>query len=153
MTNKEKNQIAKLRAKGVGYKRIADQLRLSVSTVKSYCQRNNLSAPATPPKPVIALSSDILAHSLQSMENPYACRQCGIHIEQAQGRKLKRFCSTACRMKWWRQHKAEMRHDAAHTALCAECGVAFTYYGNVERKYCSRDCYMNHRFRNGSESS
>ncbi|WP_369677897.1 RNA polymerase sigma factor [Ruminococcus sp. CAG:379] len=42
MTNKQKEKIIVLRQDGTSYKEIAEQLDLSVNTVKSYCQRHEL---------------------------------------------------------------------------------------------------------------
>ena len=146
MTIEQKEQIAQLRASGEGYKRIADLLGISVSTVKSFCQRNGLIAirPEPTRKPVIIPDA---IHAQQGEADSSACRQCGAHIDQIPGRKRKRFCSTACRMKWWRSHKDEMNHRITHTRICAGCGAEIESYGSDERKYCSRSCYINHRFK------
>lgn len=146
MTTEQKDRIAQLRASGKGYKRIAESLGISVSTVKSYCQRNGLTAVRPEPLPKPDKVPDN-AHTLQGEADSSACQQCGAHIEQASGRKLKRFCSTACRMKWWRSHKDEMNHRITHTRICAGCGAEIESYGSGERKYCSRSCYINHRFK------
>ncbi len=39
MTDKQKTQIVKLRAAGYGYGKIAQELGISVNTVKSFCRR------------------------------------------------------------------------------------------------------------------
>ena len=146
MTKEQKDRIAQLRASGEGYKRIAESLGISVSTVKSYCQRNGLTA--VRPKPISepALAQG-LTHALQGKADSSACEQCGMHITQASGRKLKRFCSTACRMKWWHTHKEQMNHRIVESKICAGCGVEIESYRSDTRKYCSRSCYINHRFK------
>ena len=40
MTNEEKRTIADLRTQGLGYTKIAQNLGMSVNTIKSYCRRN-----------------------------------------------------------------------------------------------------------------
>ena len=40
MTEEQKSEIMLLRRQGVGYKRIAAIMEISVETVKSYCRRN-----------------------------------------------------------------------------------------------------------------
>ena len=146
MTTEQKDRIAQLRAAGEGYKRIAELLGISVNTIKSFCQRNELIA--IRPKPTVhpAITPEA-PHILQGEADSSACEQCGTHIDQILGRKLKRFCSTACRMKWWRSHKDQMNHRIAETRICAGCGVQIESYGSDERKYCSRSCYINHRFK------
>lgn len=146
MTTEQKDRVTQLRAEGKGYKRIGEILGISASTVKSYCQRNRLVAIRPEPEKQSPIISDV-PHALQGEADSSACRQCGAHIDQIPGRKRKRFCSTACRMKWWRSHKDEMNHRITHTRICAGCGAEIESYGSDERKYCSRSCYINHRFK------
>jgi len=42
MTDKDRKVIVQLRENGLGYGRIARLLGIPLSTVKSYCRRNNL---------------------------------------------------------------------------------------------------------------
>ena len=42
MTEEQKEQIKDLRGKGVGYKKIAQYIGISVNTVKSFCRNNEL---------------------------------------------------------------------------------------------------------------
>jgi len=42
MTDKDKREITQMRRGGMGYGRIARLLGIPLSTVKSYCRRNNL---------------------------------------------------------------------------------------------------------------
>ena len=146
MTIEQKERIAQLRASGEGYKRIADLIGISVSTVKSFCQRNGVIAirPEPTRKPVVF--PDAL-HTQQGEANSSACEQCGAHIDQVPARKRKRFCSSACRMKWWRSHKELLNHRITHTRICVGCGTEIESYRSDERKYCSRSCYIKHRFR------
>ena len=44
MTDKDRREIAQLRGVGMGYGRIARQLGIPLSTVKSYCLRNNVAS-------------------------------------------------------------------------------------------------------------
>lgn len=130
MTDEQKKQIAAYRKKGYGYKQIATLTNLSLNTVKSFCRRNNL-----------------LAEHLQNNENRYIpCEQCGKSVEQTEHRKLKRFCSDACRNKWWNSHLDLVNRKANYQITCLCCNEKFTSYGNAKRKYCSHKCYSKHRF-------
>lgn len=156
MTDIEKRDVTLLRMSGVGYKQIASNLGLPVSTVKSYCQRSGLSVSESEPQssytdfnqvePQMLYPDFNQAESHSSNPDPSSCEQCGRNIDQAPGRKVKRFCSDACRMKWWRGHKAQMAHRVSHTIVCSGCGARFEVYGRDERRYCCRSCYMSHRF-------
>ena len=115
MTKDEKLKIADMRRNGVGYAKIAQTLQLPVSTVKSYCLRNNLTAQNT-------------------------CLQCGAEISPADGRRMKKFCSDACRIKWWNHHTDLMKENT----VCHYCGKSF--HGRTGRKYCSHSCYIAERF-------
>lgn len=42
MTNQEKARIIEMRSNGEGYNAIAETLKLSINTVKTFCRRNNL---------------------------------------------------------------------------------------------------------------
>ena len=74
MTTEQKDRIVQLRASGKGYKRIAESLGISVSTVKSYCQRNGLTAVRPEPLPQPDKVPDN-AHILQGEADSSACVQ------------------------------------------------------------------------------
>ena len=124
MTDKQKQQVIILRCNGVGYGTIASQLGVSINTVKSFCRRHSLAAPPT----------------------DHLCGQCGRPITQNPGRKRKRFCSDACRNKWWNAHLELVKRKAVYTFTCPACGKKFTVYGNRHRKFCSHACYIAYRF-------
>lgn len=124
MTDEQKQQIIALRRDGAGYGSIASQLGISINTVKSFCRRHSLAAPPT----------------------DHLCEQCGRPIIQNPGRKRKRFCSDACRNKWWNSHLDLVKRNAVYTFTCLACGKKFTVYGNSHRKFCSHACYIAYRF-------
>ena len=72
MNAEQKDQIRQLHSRGLGYKKIAAQLGLSVNTVASFCKRQR--------------GSESCPH----------CPQCGRSVVQTPHRKPKRFCSTQC---------------------------------------------------------
>lgn len=119
MTGEEKAMVLQLRTKGYSFSKIAEQLSLSVNTVKSFCSRNK--------------------------ENNL-CMYCGISIQQPEKVRKKKFCSDKCRMSWWKAHNSELNRKAVYSFKCGNCGIEFQAYGNNHRKYCCRRCYVISRF-------
>ena len=123
MTDSQKHSIVALRREGMSYNGIAKKLGISVNTVKSYCRRR----------------------SLKSEE--HVCKQCGVPVAQNPRRREKKFCSDACRMKWWSAHPEEARNSSR--LVCPVCGKIFMAHGHTKRKYCSHKCYIADRFGGG----
>lgn len=130
MTNVQKIQIGKLRAMGIGYKKIAEQMEISENTVKTYCRRHGLGGTATTNGTVPKSDKEI-------------CLCCGEGLEQMPGKKKKKFCSDKCRNKWWNSHLNLVNRKAVYSFECPTCKKPFTAYGNAKRKYCSHECYAN----------
>ena len=129
MTDAQKIKIGNLRAAGLGYKRIAEQMGISENTVKTYCRRHNLGGNAVENK---AVNKDMAA-----------CLCCGLPIKQNPGRKKKKFCSDKCRNKWWNANLDKVNRKAIYSFECLTCKSPFTAYGNAKRKYCCLKCYAN----------
>ena len=129
MTEEQKSEIMLLRRQGVGYKRIAAIMEISVETVKSYCRRN-FEENAT--KPVIPVGCEAAVHS--------TCKHCGRPLQQTPGKRRREFCGNACRAAYWRAHPKTLRFQR-----CAGCGTLLPM-GSVSRKYCSHACYIRRRF-------
>ena len=136
MNIQQKTEITSLRSQGFGYTKIAQALGLSKNTVKSYCQRNNLSGAA-------------LENSDVPILTPSFCLECGKEIKQVSGRKEKKFCSDECRHRWWNARPEKITRKAVYSYTCAKCGKPFTAYGNSHRKYCCHVCYIADRFKGG----
>ncbi len=132
MTTEEKKQIVVLRKAGKSLTQIADELGISRNTVKAFCRRNDLSG-----------DSDVII-----IEEPFEkpCQFCGKPLVQMPGRKEKRFCSDACRTRFWNTHLADAERDGMTEYACPVCGSRFHAYGNRNRKYCSHECYIEARF-------
>jgi endogenous inhibitor of DNA gyrase (YacG/DUF329 family) len=127
MKDEQKQRIIALRRDGTGDGRIAEKLGISINTVKSFCGW----------------------HSMANQPKASVCEQCGEPIDQTPGRKRKRFCSDACRNKWWNAHLELVKRSAVYTFTCSACGKKFTVYGNSHRKFCSYACYIEYRFGDG----
>lgn len=119
MTLEEKNKIYQLKKEGYGYKKIANELGLSASSVQSFLKRN-------------PMGLDLLG----------TCKRCGMTIQSIKGKKRKQFCSDRCRWDWWNSHIKEVNKKAFYTLTCKHCGKEFTAYGNQKRVYCCHDCYV-----------
>ena len=138
MTNTQKEQILKLRSEGLGYIRIARKMGISENTIKSFCRRN--------------FGAEVLkpTESISAAQPKHFCWYCGIEVEQTLGRKMKKFCSDRCRMKWWNANSDKIVRQKTHHYKCPCCGKEFEVYGNSHRKYCSHPCYINARFKGGA---
>ena len=129
MTPEEKKLIDNLRAQGIGYRKIAGQIGISENTVKSYLRKT---------KKVI--------EPIEQNTDAHKCLYCGESVVQNPGRKLKKFCTDACRNKWWKDHQGLVKRNANYHFICPTCGKEFTAYGNEHRKYCCHACYIKDRF-------
>lgn len=131
MTDLERRRIAELRAKGYGYTRISEELDIKLNTVKAYCKRHGLGGIAEAAVP-------------ETVEKK--CQCCGKDIISQKGRKEKKFCSDRCRNAWWNDNLDMVNRKAIYEFTCSLCKKPFTAYGNKNRKYCSRECYLADRF-------
>lgn len=137
VTQQQKEQILRLRGAGVSFGKIASALGVSVNTVKSYCRRNPASAETMPVS--------------QAVIHADRCPQCSTLLEQSPGHRQKRFCSPRCRMAWWKAHSEQMDRKKLHPVECQHCGGIFMQYGSRPRKFCSRGCYLAHRYGQGGD--
>lgn len=120
-------QIRKLRNDGLGYRKIANLLDLSLTVVKRYCKSN---------PHLKGYGRAVRAMVLASKKKGQLCKECLKPIEQPRKGRTKQFCSDTCRRKYWvKQHP-----EKADSYICKECGKPFSDYGNPNRKYCSRTC-------------
>lgn len=140
MTKQQEEQIRSLRAQGVGYKAIASITHLTRDKVRYYCKTHNLAG----------YEAAVRVNIVRMMEDKTVCSYCGkLLVKKSTGRP-KRFCCDDCREKWWKQNRNLMvqHKDAIYQFECKGCGKKFSSYGNRNRKYCSHECYINHRFWN-----
>ena len=118
MRLQDKILINNMRLEGHTPSVIAAQLGIPASTVRSFIHRN----PDVP--------------------NTKQCLQCGKPVMQKKPRREKKFCSDRCRMAWWNSHQEKVNRQAYYTLTCEYCGKEFESYGNKNRKYCCRACYV-----------
>lgn len=119
MTVEEKQKIINLRNDGYGYKRIAKELNLPLSSIRYICEKGMVYS---------SLSGN--------------CKNCGKKISSIKGKKRKIYCSDKCRLDWWNSHIKEVNKKAFYTITCKHCGKEFISYGNQKRVYCSHSCYI-----------
>jgi endogenous inhibitor of DNA gyrase (YacG/DUF329 family) len=117
------NAINNMRLKGYSVSTISKVLELPYSTVKSHIHRH----PEIPGASV--------------------CLQCGKPVKQPTGRREKKFCSDKCRMAYWNSNQDKVNKQAYYNLVCQQCGKGFVTYGNKNRKYCCRACYLDSRKR------
>ena len=118
MRLQDKIVINNMRMEGHTPSVIAAKLGIPASTVRSFIHRN----------PVVP--------------NTKQCLQCGKPVIQKKHCREKKFCSDSCRMAWWNSHQDAVDRKAYYTLTCEYCGKEFESYGNKNRKYCCRACYV-----------
>lgn len=138
MTRKQIEQIRTMRMQGIGYKAIASTIGTSRDAVRNYCKKHMMMGEGF----VLVLNLD----EQKALGN--ICLNCGDIIMQPQKGRHRKFCSDSCRREWWNGHPEQLcRSDALRQERrCQCCGKSFSYYGTHIRKYCSHECYVQHRF-------
>lgn len=81
-------------------------------------------------------------HRYPEIPNTKLCKNCGKPVLQTEKRREKKFCSDTCRMLWWNSHRDSVNRKAYYNLTCEYCGKEFESYGNKNRKYCCRACYV-----------
>ena len=132
MTELEKQRIFEMREAGKSYGVIAQELGQTLTNIRAYCRRHNLGG--------IRASSEATRAARRE-----CCENCYKPVKQNPGRKHKRFCSDACRMQWWSNHRDRVKHKTVRTFFCQNCGISFETYGLSHRSYCSTKCYHESR--------
>ena len=118
MRLQDKIAINNMRLEGHSPSVIAAKLGLSAGTVRSHIHRH------------------------PNIPGAKACKNCGKPLMQPKGRREKKFCSDICRMAWWNSHQEDVNRKAYYELVCQHCGKEFESYGNKNRKYCCRACYV-----------
>ena len=102
------------------------------------------------PHNLVAEPAEVEMHDVFPGVTMTRCKKCGKTVYQYPGRKEKKFCSDACRNKWWSEHQSEIKRKSMLEFTCPNCGKPFYAYEYRKRKYCSHACYIEHRFGEGS---
>lgn len=121
MNKEQKTSIIRMRSDGMTFSEIANQLQLSINTVKSFYRRN------------------------ANTKSPFeTCMHCGKPIVQTKHKRQKKFCSDKCRNSWWSAHPQNRRPKRLYSHICAHCGIAFQS-DRAKSKYCSVKCFADAR--------
>lgn len=129
MTDKQKQAIRGMRQQGFTYAMISKAFGLSINTVKSLCYRDKI---------------EVRNYADDASKN--LCKNCGKAMIQLKGAKPKTFCCDKCRYTWWNKIHSWPGQKNSYHLTCRYCGNEFESYGNKNRKYCSRNCYMRNRY-------
>ncbi len=128
MTEVIKTKIIMMKNKGCRPAEIEREIGIPRETIKTFCKRHY--------RPIVLPTAE---------QN--VCVACGKHFEY--GKRKTKYCSAECRQKWWNTHSEFVTKKAYYFQRCRCCGEEFAAYGNSARKYCSHECYITHRFKNG----
>ena len=140
MTEEQALQVRELRMNGAGYIVISQITGLPRDTIRSYCKARG-----------IAGYREVYEANLKDrMDEGRACAYCGGPLVRPRTGRPRKFCSEACRRKYWKIHRAneEKNENAIYTMECQYCHQPFEVYGKVRRKYCSHEHYILARFGN-----
>ena len=113
MNREQKASIIRMRSDGMTFSEIANQLQLSINTVKSFYRRN--------------------AKTETPLED---CVHCGKPIVQTKNKRQKKFCSNKCCNAWWPAHPHNRRPKRLYSHICAHCGIVFQS-DRAKSKYCT----------------
>ena len=140
LTSFQKEQVSMMRAQGLGYRKIANELGIQRDSVRNYCNSEKKSK-----------TREIAGNTENNKE---VCLWCNAPLIQSGIGRKKQFCNDRCRYQWQRKRAEEHAGstEAFYERSCKCCGKEFTVYGNRKRVYCSRQCYISHRFWNGKKS-
>ena len=126
VTHEQAAQIEKLRESGMGYRLIANELGLSRDTVRYFCKTQDKGKNA----------------KVRDGDDGRYCTQCGRILHTKATGRPKKFCSDACRLRYWKEHCG----NAEVVKVCAYCGKTFNAAGHKSQKYCCRDHYFDDYF-------
>ena len=167
MTEKQKNTILKMRAEGISFKDIAEELGMSLGSVKMFVSHHNRNNDRRyePCGELLAKDSvrDLTTIPVDKtnagipgiMPEYRACANCNKPLEP-NARRTQRFCCVKCRNDWWNHHQDQLSSQISdHISdqisnqvstskqtlqICNVCGKRFATYKAA--KYCSRACYL-----------
>ena len=111
MKPQDKIAIDNLRLEGRTAGEIASLLHISPNTVRSHIRRH------------------------PAITDTVCCMNCGRPVLQVPHHRMKKLCSDACRMRWWKEHPESLQKKAYYALRCQQCGKEFQSYGNSKRKY------------------
>lgn len=138
ITEEQALQIRELRRLGTGYKTIAELTDLTRDQVRYYCLSNGIGG----------YRIVYQANLKDRIADGRACAYCGGPLMRPKTGRPRRFCSEACRRKYWktRQDKRKKSADHIYVMECPYCHRIFEVYGNTHRKYCCHEHYVLARF-------
>ena len=139
MTADEKEKVVELRLKGLGYQAIANEIgTVTKENVRYYCKTHGLAGSAA----LVTMNYDL------HREMPNHCKNCGATLIRNAHSGVKLFCSEKCRRAWWKVNpdKDAQSKKQRYECRCAYCHRTFISFGNPNRKYCGRVCYVKDRF-------
>lgn len=138
ITEEQALQIRELRSAGSGYKTIADLTGLSRDQVRYYCLSRGIGG----------YRVVYQANLKDRIRDGNACAYCGGPLMKPRTGRPRKFCSEACRRKYWKLHQEKRKKNpsAVYTMECPYCHRTFEVYGRNHRKYCCHEHYVLARF-------
>ena len=141
MDKRTKEKLIKLRInERKSYGAIAEELGVSVNTVKSFCLRNDLGDDRIK-GPLPARTYRTPKQVAERIQIGY-CRVCGTAFEKGPRQRTKLYCSDLC------AHRYRFSHPRTYVSrTCLVCGKEIKEIDHRKvRKYCGLDCYRTARY-------
>ena len=129
MTEKQKNTILKMRAEGISFKDIAEELGMSLGSVKMFVSHHNRNYDRScePCGELLAKDSvrdfsTIPVHRTNArisgiMPEYRACANCNKPLEP-NAKRTQRFCCEKCRNDWWNHHQNQISAQISCQVSC-----------------------------------
>ena len=121
MTTEQTICISQMMRDGYSCRKIAEEMNLSLNTVKSWCRR----------------------HPYKE-KKAGLCMMCSKAISSIPNKRERKFCSDQCRNAWWSAHPENRKTKTMYKHICFNCGREFTN-NRINACYCCRKCFADAR--------
>lgn len=133
LTDEQKEKTLMLRADGVGFQRIANELGLKRDQVRDFTRTKAGQQMAL----FMDLDLNLISRENKNDAKVWECRECAItYLRKDSDINSTTYCSDRCKKDYWNRRKRETRKKKEF--VCRHCKEVFVRDGN--QVYCSDEC-------------